>query len=75
MTKRGAWLTPDALPSSTKCIQVEVPDDLDFFAMLMGAIVPLFDPENFEEFGDLTPEECAQYWRDWDAAQTRADCA
>ena len=42
--------------------------------MLIGAIVPLFSSESFEKHGDLTPEECAQWWVDWDGEQTWEDC-
>lgn len=68
------WLTPESLPSGTRCIQLNVPDDFDFFAMLKGAIVPLFDSDQYEEHGTLTPEECAQYWIDWDAANSWGGC-
>ena len=64
--KRG-WLTPDSLPPSYRRVLLYVPDDFDFFATLKGALVPLFSSENFEEYGTLTPEECARYWRIWDA--------
>ena len=73
MTK-SAWLTPDALPTSTRCVTLTVPDDFDFFSILKGAISALFELENWEEFGTLTPEECAQYWIDWDADNDWPDC-
>jgi len=70
----NAWLTPDELPSATKCVQITVPDDEEFYAMLIGALTPLFESENFENEGTLTAEECAQWWVDWFWAQTWPDC-
>lgn len=69
-----AWLTPDNLPGGTRCVQITVPDDEEFFAMLIGALVPLFESENFENDGDLTAEECAQWWVDWYWAQDFQNC-
>jgi len=74
MPQRHGWLTPDSLPSGTRCITLNVPDDDDFWAMLKGAIVPLFDSSQFEEYGTLTPEQCAQWWVDWDAANDWSEC-
>jgi len=62
-----AWLTPDNLPTQLRRVTLYVPDDLDFYAMLKGALVPLFSSENFEEHGTLTPDECSQFWVNWDA--------
>lgn len=70
-----AWYTPDSVPPGLRCIQLLVPDDEEFFAMLIGAITPLFSSENFEQHGTLTPEECAEWWREWDAQQDYdSDC-
>jgi hypothetical protein len=74
LSKPRAWITPDSLPASERCVQISVPDDLDFFSMLKGALVDLLDPENYEEIGDLTPQECADYWLGWYYALTWPDC-
>jgi len=74
MPQRHGWLTPDALPSGTRCVTLNVPDDDDFWAMLKGAIEPLFRSSQFEEHGTLTPEECAQWWVDWDAGNDWSGC-
>lgn len=68
MSKLG-WLTPDSLPANYRCALLAVPDDLDFYAMLKGAIVPLFDSRNFEMIGVVTEDEAAAYWRQWDYDQ------
>lgn len=68
------WLTPDALPAGVRCVQITVPDDEDFYAMLIGAITPLLFPENYEQHGSLTPEDCAAWWIEWDDSQTWEDC-
>jgi len=73
MTRR-AWLTPDGLPASTVCITLNVPADEDFYSILKGAISALFEPENWEQSGALTPEECAQWWVEWDGDNDWPDC-
>lgn len=73
MPQRG-WLTPDAIPTGLTCIVLYVPNDDEFYAMLRGALVPLLLAENYEEHGDLTPEECAAWWVAWDASQDWEEC-
>lgn len=58
-----AWLTPDSLPSQTKCVSLHVPDSLDFEAVLRGALMLLQEAENWQEYGSLTPVECASAWQ------------
>jgi len=68
------WLTPDSLPAAERCVQIRVPTDPDFFAMLMGALVPLYSSSNYEKHGALTPEEVAQFWVDWTFDNAWLDC-
>lgn len=56
---RGRWLTPNELPGTTKCWAISIPDSVDFFAILKGAIDELRFSSNFEEFGSLSPSEVA----------------
>ena len=58
---RNAWLTPD--DSTVWCeYRIIIPEPLS--PMLEGALVLLCVDENWETFGDLTPEDCAQIFRD-----------
>lgn len=58
-----AWLTVDSLPSTTKTIAFTVPDDQAWLALLRGALIPLTYPEYYEQLGNLTPDDMADYWR------------
>jgi hypothetical protein len=56
---RRAWLTPDTVAGSTRCYRLSIPDDEASMAFVVGALLLLTDPENWEEFGDKTPDEMA----------------
>lgn len=51
------YLTPD-YESGTQCRSFNIP--LPLLAAWNGAIGDMFDPDNWEQVGDMTPEECAQ---------------
>lgn len=68
MAKMG-WHTPDEIPARQRVALLTVPDDEGFYAMLKGALVPLFDAENFEAIGAVSEEDAAAYWRQWDYEQ------
>lgn len=55
-----AWLTPENAPTSPVCWRVFSPGGEEFEAILRGALAPLSDPENYEQYGAVTPEETAQ---------------
>jgi len=55
-----AFLTPDTAPTSPVCWRVFSPGGEEFEAALRGAIAPLSDPENWEQYGAVTPDEAAQ---------------
>lgn len=54
-----AWLTPDTTPTLSKCRCLVIPDDPSWLAIVSGALVELTRAYNFEEFGSVTPQECA----------------
>jgi len=58
------WLTPDALPSGTRCILLYVPEGDDWEAIVRGALAPLFDPASFEQYGSITPDQTAEQFQD-----------
>lgn len=59
-----AWLTPDTAPTGTRVICLYVPEGEEWETIVRGALAPLMLPENFEKYGDFTPEETAQMFRE-----------
>lgn len=53
------YLTPDALPTATRCGVLIYPDGDEFAANIRGALQLLTFPESFDKFGALTPEQTA----------------
>lgn len=62
MSKLG-WLTQETIPDR-QTVAINLPDDLNWRAQFLGALVLLTQPDNWEEFGTLTPDEMAQEWLD-----------
>jgi hypothetical protein len=58
------WLTPDNAPSGTFCIELFLPMGEEWEAIVRGALAPLFDPDNFEQFGSVSADDSAAYFRD-----------
>jgi len=54
------WLTPDDIPEGTECRSLFIPNSSAWLAIVSGAIDPLTKEYNWEEFGTLTPAECAE---------------
>lgn len=64
MSNPRAWLTPSAiLPLGTACYTIAVPDDEGFRRILVGALGLLNRPENYEQFGTLSPEDTAKQFQ------------
>lgn len=57
------WLTPDDDPSFTTWV-VFLPDGVDWIACFIGAFMSLCEPDNWQEFGTITPEEAAAKWQE-----------
>lgn len=53
------WLTGGDPGAATICRPLDIPDDLYFRAAVRGAIFDLTRPENWEQFGALSPAEAA----------------
>lgn len=54
-----AWLTPATIPTNTVCLRLEVPQDTAIMAAVWGAILLLTEPENWEQYGAVTPADIA----------------
>jgi microcystin-dependent protein len=55
------WLTPDGpIPSGVICKRVRIPDNIAFVEIFNGALLDLIYANNFEKFGTLTPDQCAE---------------
>lgn len=55
------WLTKDSSPALVSRT-VFVPDDDQWWADFIGAMLELADEENWEQEGTMTPEEMAEAW-------------
>lgn len=53
------YLTPDNLPEDRHCRTFSIPNDVQWLSVFMGALLPLIYPENWQAYGELTPEESA----------------
>lgn len=53
------WLTPDTDPGSTHCRVLLIPDEVDWLAIVSGALLPLTKAENFEPYGTSSPDDTA----------------
>lgn len=62
MSKIG-WLTPDTPASTFICRRLLIPAGTDFLAIVSGCLLELTKARNFERYGDLTPEETAEYFQ------------
>jgi len=51
--------TPDSIPETTGCRSFLLPDNDEWYGLLMGALQPLMDDERYYEWGSVTPAEAA----------------
>lgn len=56
------YLTEDTLPSLV-CCQVWLPDSEPSISVFSGAMLELTRPWNWEQYGDQSPEDTAELWR------------
>lgn len=54
-----AFLTPDAPPASYVCRTIRIPADVAWLGLVNGALHELTSVENWEQFGELSPDETA----------------
>lgn len=60
MPSRKAWITPEEIPTDNLCRVLHIPNDEIFYANVVGALLPLCYPDNWEQIGMVTPEEAAE---------------
>jgi len=53
------YLTPDEIPAETICRILFIPDNEEIIAVVTGALQSLIDPNNWTQWGTLTPQETA----------------
>lgn len=51
--------TPDTLPTTVICRQLLIPDDPIMLGAVSGALLPLLDPVQWEQYGAVTPGDAA----------------
>jgi hypothetical protein len=63
--RTGLFLTPDNPVGSTVAPKIFMPiaNPVEFQALIMGAFSLLFNADNYQQFGVMTEEETAQYYR------------
>lgn len=57
-----AWLTQDSIPSTRIEYVLTLPNSWEWRAQFLGAFLLLTQPENWEEYGVLSPQEMADEW-------------
>lgn len=58
-----AWLTPDTAPGDTICRRINIPNAVDWIAIVNGCLDQLCYAYNYEPYGTATPEETAAVFR------------
>jgi len=61
---REYFLTPDEPTDDLLCRSFSLPNDPLWLAQFMGALWSLTRPENWKQFGTVTPDEAAQAYTD-----------
>lgn len=61
---KGRWLTPENNPVETIPITLNIPDDNQWLSCLKGAILLLCKEDNWELFGDVSPEDVSRRWQE-----------
>lgn len=59
MANKIGWLTPNTAPTDYVCRRVFIPNDVDWIAIVCGALIELTNPNNFEQFGSAAPAQTA----------------
>lgn len=70
----GKWLTPETIPTTTRCRVLIIPDDINIYAAVSGALLPLVYVHSWEQFGAVTPAEMAFAMLDMYVDFLNSDC-
>jgi len=57
------WLTPNEPPEETDCRRLLIPANSEWLALISGALTELTYAYNWQEFGDLTPDQTVTIMR------------
>lgn len=69
------WLTGNSpLASAGICRRLLIPDDRDLLMAVNGALLELTKPENWEQFGNMEPEEAAKLMLEMWYSFVNSDC-
>lgn len=61
---KGRWLTPsNTAPTAVICRRVLIPDDVEWIAIVNGALTRLGEDDMYEAFGAVTPAQIAERMR------------
>lgn len=66
--------TPDSVPETSGCRSFLLPDNADWYGLLMGALQPLMDDERYYQWGSLTPTETAAAFAEYIEAAYNVPC-
>jgi len=57
---RNGWLTPNTIPAEKVCRVLRIPAEYEYIVpAVMGALYPLTQVEEWEQFGTVTPQQMA----------------
>ena len=70
----GWYETPDTLPGTKRCYQIEIPDNPEIIASVIGQLQELANPKTWSYIGDVTPDEIAEAMRDMVGEMTESEC-
>jgi len=68
------WLTPNDFGEGDTCRPLFIPDTSEWLAIVSGAILDLTKKFNWQEFGTLTPDECAERMQEMLSAYYEGVC-
>jgi hypothetical protein len=58
-----AWLTPQDSPTDYSSRAILLPIGQEYESLFIGLLMMFIDSANFEQFGDVTPDELADIFR------------
>lgn len=62
--KKDGYLTLNEVPDANARRAFLIPSEPEWFGVFMGALAPLLEENAWRQYGTLTPQECADVWRE-----------